>query len=201
MNRGTSREPRWETIRASTADFEREHYHWFVQNDDTAGHRQPGQFLAPLVDARGQVAEALPQLDRGRRDDPPATGYAGPVLPPVPPGGPAPVDGGGGGGGAPNPVGPPAQEGRAPGATLSSPRDLVGKAVKATVERYDTKKGKTRIRFRVEGAGHEIYGYLEKPDPNRDRTTYPEGDGELHDFILLNPQKVGTAWQCDLRKP
>jgi len=194
VNRGTARQPRPEPVFEGTADFEREHYHWFVQNDDPSGGRQRGQYLPPLVDARGQSANALPRLLRRQSDDPPATGYSGPQLPPTAPGG-----GGALGGGA-NPVAPGGGQGQALGATPSSPGGLAGKPVKATVERYEKKKGKTRIRFRVESEGHVLLGYLAQPDPNRDKATYPEGSDQVHDFTLLNPQKVGDEWHCNLTK-
>ncbi len=58
------------------AAFEQDRYAWFMQNDDTTNHRQPGQYLQPIVDATGCVAQSLPALYREQSGHPPAVNYS-----------------------------------------------------------------------------------------------------------------------------
>jgi len=191
--------PQTNQVALGNPDFESKHYAWFVQNDDTSNGRQPGQFLPSLINANGQVAESVPTMDRLQQDDPPPVVYRGPVVPIVAPAGQ----------GAPRHHtperrgGPAVAPGRPPGAARAlTPERLGGKPAKARVESHEvTKKKGTTIRFRVSCEGCEFKGYLEIRNPNSDTRTYPEGDGVVHDFILLNPHKQDNEWHCQLKKP
>ena len=66
VNRG---EPIMVPIPEGSAEFEREHYRWFVQNDQ---QRQPGQFLRPLTDANTCGFTEIPTLERAPSASPPA---------------------------------------------------------------------------------------------------------------------------------
>lgn len=193
VNRGTGQNPDWRGVEPGTAAFQNEHYHWFTQNDDTTGARIPGQYLAPLINGRGQAAASLPkldrrQLDRRQIDGLPRTSYAGPVAG----GGPQ------GGGAAPRTL---HGGGQAGGGAPTTHVNLAGHPAQALVIRHHTKKGKTTIRFQVECAGLTFTGTLAQPNVNRDRTDYPENSEKVYDFILLNPRRDGAEWHCQRKKP
>ena len=139
VDRGNAEAPQ---IEPGSKQFEQEHYHWFVQNDDTSGHRQPGQYLAPLINASGQVASGLPVLDRTPQPQPPLTGYGGPSQPRRPSGGPVPA--------SPSASTGAGSESQTPGRAHISPRDLEGKEVDATAGKPE-KDG--RVPFTVSYQG------------------------------------------------
>jgi len=66
-------------IKDDSADFERDLYQWFVQNDKPTMERQPGQFLHPLVSADGTVASSIPALYREQCSSPPPFPKSGPA--------------------------------------------------------------------------------------------------------------------------
>ncbi len=147
--------------------FEQEHYHWFVQNDDSSKGRSPGQFLAPLVNAVGQVASALPTLRREKSNSPPPTSYVGPAQPRRPSGqGPSP--------GKQAPRAPvPDEASTAP----LSPQALVGKEVTACALAPGKDK---KILFTVSHDGKELAGIRGFVEVSRYETAqfaarHPEG--------------------------
>ena len=177
-NLGNTHNPTWVDIKSGDAEFEEKLYEWFVQNDDSAQGRNPGQFLRPLLNEQRQVAEKIPSLDRAQCQLPPPLKHSGVPQTAGP--------GGGGGGNA--------------GATPTNPSALAGRPAKARVAAHEKAKGKVRIRFTVTCGGFELRGYLQQPDPNVDKQRYPDNPNKEFDFILVNPRKIDGAWQCELRR-
>ncbi len=180
--------PQVDGVAGGSSDFESEHYAWFVKNDDTSQHRQPGQFLRPLVRQDGAVAATLPKLGRTQSTHPPGLGY-----------GPAPA--GGRTSARPDPPGQPAARRSlsAPPSAPVSPADCAGKPCVARVARHETKKHTTRVIFDVECEGHKFVGTLAQPDTNTDKAKYPERSEKEHAFILMNPIRSQGRWTCQLK--
>jgi CRISPR-associated protein (TIGR03986 family) len=169
VNRGTAKAPNLETIAPGSKQFEQEHYHWFVLNDDTADRRQPGQFLGPLINASGQVAAALPVLDRTQRPKPPPTGYSGPSQPRRPSGGSGPA--------SPSVSTEAGTRSQTPGRVHISPQDVEGKEVDATAGKREKDE---RVPCTVNYQGKvfsDIKAYVDMSKYERAKfaTLHPEG--------------------------
>lgn len=184
VNRGTTHNPIWDPIPEGSAKFEQEHYQWFVQNDQDTNERHPGQFLRPLVNESGQVADSIPAFYREQAGLPPVTAYNGPIQPTW-----------GGGGGAANPN----DNTKVSTGKSSSPLDLHNQTVDdCVVVEHVTRKHKLQICFVVPCGSIELNGLLENPAtiPNA-AGRYPKGwRGAMK---VLNPQKTQDGWQCTLR--
>ncbi len=184
VNRGTANNPDWRTIEPGTAAFEMERYHWFTQNDDTKQGRQPGQFLLPLVNERGQSAAALPKLDRYQNQRPPHASYVGRALAPVPPG---PT--------AASPDQPEAIRSDSARRGMVSPRDLVGREVIATAG--EPKEG--RIPFLISLDGQEfpgLNGYFSVSKYERASFAKENPPGTTRTAKVVNVQ---SATSCELK--
>jgi hypothetical protein len=181
VNRGSAANQNWVPVLEGSADFEREHYQWFVQNDDTAQHRHPGQYLHPLCDPVDRVAGSMPALDREQLSAPLAVTYRT-------------VCGG-------NPGQPVAAEAAHPtggSGVLFEPEALHNQIVpNCVVREHKTSKHKLQILFDVPST-KPVTGLLENPVaiPNA-ATRYPVGWRGL--MRILNPQQLPGGWQCAVR--
>lgn len=187
--------PQTEDVADGIAAFESEHYGWFVQNDATGNRRPTGQYVRPLIDSAGQVAETVSTLYRAQRDGPPPLVYSGPVVPIAAP------DGRGGprrhpperqgvpqGGAGPN----PARQIEEP---VDRPDQLRGKSVTA-VARDPQKDG--RVPFDIVQAGKPvdgITGYFEVGKYARSAFARQHPLGEEVTATVINVQGA----TCDLK--
>lgn len=175
VNRGKRDNPNRVRIDLDTAEFEREHYHWFVQNDDASNQQRPGQFLAPLINSSGQVAPSVPALYREESEKPPD------VWPPQ--------------------RIQTISRGDINGTKRSPSQSALsaGQHVKAKVAKHETVKHKIRVRFEGLFGSEKFIGYLQRPDPNNDRKKYPENGDKEYEFILENPQRKDGVWHVQLK--
>lgn len=133
-------------VEPGSAEFESEHYRWFVQNDDGSRGRTSGQFLAPLAQQAGRgVAASLPKLDTEQKLAPPRTSYRPAALAPKT--------------GAPVESKPKAEDSR----------PVVGQAYPARVGKV---LNDDRIRFLVRAGGKDWEGFLDIR--KADRATWKE---------------------------